>query len=143
MSGESDDQHEEMMAEASTTTQTPAEPIVGIQNEINMQDIVDNTEMLEAGATPVALNAPVSEAPDESHETFNITHRSAIDGSIINPATTQPTPIGGFSPVQPTVNAVNTCIRARLGSTSIPHWYREVIGQACSFGVSSSQLAFD
>jgi hypothetical protein len=106
MSGESDDgQNDDMMADASTTAGPASEPIIGIQNEINMQDIVDNEEMLDAGATPVGIAAPPSEGPDA--DTFNITHRPALDGSIINPAnTTTPGPMG-FSPVQPTINVVN------------------------------------
>lgn len=112
MSGESDleAQQEEMVTEAATTAgPVVTEPIVGIQNDINMSDIVDNAEMLDAGATPVALAAPPSEGTDENHETFNITHRPALDGSLINPANTQTTgPIGGFSPVQPAINVVNT-----------------------------------
>ncbi|KAF2126356.1 MYND-type zinc finger protein MUB1 [Dothidotthia symphoricarpi CBS 119687] len=84
------------------------EPIVGIQNsEINLSDIVDNTEMLDAGATPVPL-AP-SEGTDENNETFNITHRPALDGSLINPTNTPPNAtITGFSPLQPTINVPNT-----------------------------------
>ncbi|KAF2809147.1 MYND-type zinc finger protein MUB1 [Mytilinidion resinicola] len=106
MSGESDDgQNDDMMADASATAGPASEPIVGIQNEINMQDIVDNEEMLDAGATPVGLAAPPSEGPDA--DTFNITHRSALDGSIINPANTQPTGAISFSPVQPTINVAN------------------------------------
>ncbi|KAF2466169.1 MYND-type zinc finger protein MUB1 [Lindgomyces ingoldianus] len=111
LSGESDidGHHEEMAAEATNAGAAVNEPIVGIQNEINMSDMVDNAEMLDAGATPVALAAPPSEGADESHETFNITHRPALDGSLINPANTQTTgPIGGFSPVQPAINVVNT-----------------------------------
>jgi hypothetical protein len=119
MSGESDidPQHEDISAEAPTTADPAVnEPIVGIQNEINMSDIVDNAEMLDAGATPVALAAPPSEGTDENHETFNITHRPALDGSLINPANTQTTvPIGGFSPVQPAINVVN--------ANPPPPWY--------------------
>ncbi|CAI6341214.1 unnamed protein product [Periconia digitata] len=111
MSGESDvdAQQEEISAEAPATA-GPAvnEPIVGIQNnDINMSDIVDTTEMIEAGATPVPIPAP-SDVVEEGHETFNITHRPALDGSIINPTNTQAAgPIGNFSP-QPAINAVNT-----------------------------------
>ncbi|KAF2703503.1 hypothetical protein K504DRAFT_392393 [Pleomassaria siparia CBS 279.74] len=117
MSGESDldAQHEDLSVEAATAA-GPAvnEPIVGIQNEINMADIVDNAEMLEGGATPVPIAAP-SEGTDESHETFNITHRPALDGSLINPANTQTTgPIGGFSPVQPVIN---------VNANPPPPWY--------------------
>ncbi|KAL5371950.1 hypothetical protein DPSP01_013865 [Paraphaeosphaeria sporulosa] len=111
MSGESDldAQQDDIAAEATTTAGTAvSEPIVGIQNnDINMSDIVDNAEMLDAGATPVPIAAP-SDATDENHETFNITHRPALDGSLINPTTQATAPIGGFSPVQPAINVVNT-----------------------------------
>ncbi|KAF2871537.1 hypothetical protein BDV95DRAFT_606972 [Massariosphaeria phaeospora] len=116
LSGESDvdAQIDEPPVDA-TTAAGPAvnEPIVGIQNnEINMADIVDNAEMLEAGATPVPLAAP-SEGTDEM---FNITHRPALLDGSMNPATTQPTgPIGGFSPVQPAINVVN--------ANPPPAWY--------------------
>ncbi|KAF2138688.1 uncharacterized protein K452DRAFT_233811 [Aplosporella prunicola CBS 121167] len=105
-SGESDDgQAEEIVSDDHATAGPAGEPIVGIQNEINMQDIVDNEEMLDAGATPVGLAAPASEGTDA--ETFNITHRSAIDGSILNPAATQAAGPLGFSPAQPAINVAN------------------------------------
>ncbi|KAF1996753.1 MYND-type zinc finger protein MUB1 [Amniculicola lignicola CBS 123094] len=111
MSGESDldPQNEQMSPEGAAAGPAAVnEPIVGIQNDINMSDIVDNAELLEGGATPVALAAPPSEGTDEN-ETFNITHRPALDGSIINPANTaNPGPIGGFSPVQPAISVANT-----------------------------------
>jgi hypothetical protein len=127
MSGESDidpndsmadivrHQQEELSGEVATTA-GPAEPIVGIQNEINMSDVVDNPELLDADATPVALAAPPSEGTDENNETFNIRHRPAMDGSLINPANPQNTvPIGGFSPVQPAISVVN--------ANPPPPWY--------------------
>lgn len=119
MSGESDldAQNEDLSSEAAAMA-GPAvnEPIVGIQNEINMTDIVDNAEMLDPSATPVALAAPPSEGTDENHQTFNITHRPALDGSIINPAVTQnAVPMTGFSPVQPTLTAAN--------ANPSPPWY--------------------
>lgn len=119
-SGESDLEapQDEMSAEA-VTAAGPAvnEPIVGIQNnEINMADIVDNPELLDAGTTPVPIAAP-SEGTDENNETFNITHRPALDGSLINPTNTPPTnnPITGFSPMQPAINVVN--------ANPPPPWY--------------------
>ena len=105
MSGDSDgDQNDEIGSDESTSGNA-AEPIVGIQNDINMQDMVDQEEFLEAGATPVALT---NQDPLETNEaeTFNITHRSA-DGSIINPVATQPNGTIGMSPVQPPVNVIN------------------------------------
>ncbi|KAH7067649.1 MYND-type zinc finger protein MUB1 [Paraphoma chrysanthemicola] len=111
VSGESDleAQQDEIVAENTTVAGPVNEPIVGIQNnEINMSDIVDNAEMLDAGTTPVPIAAP-SEGTDENNETFNITHRPALDGSLINPTNTPPNnPITGFSPMQPAINVVNT-----------------------------------
>lgn len=119
MSGDSEDgQNDEMIAEASTTAGPAAnEPIVGIQNTINMTElVVDNADMLDGGATPVGIAAPPSETTDDSQETFNIMHRSALDGSIINPATTQTTgAIGGFSPVQPAITVAT--------ANPPPPWY--------------------
>ncbi|KAE8855514.1 hypothetical protein PTNB73_10171 [Pyrenophora teres f. teres] len=118
-SGESDLEapQDDMTAEAGTAA-GPAvnEPIVGIQNnEINMADIVDNAEMLDGGNTPVPIAAP-SEGTDENNETFNITHRPALDGSLINPTNTPPNnPITGFSPLPPTINVVN--------ANPPPAWY--------------------
>jgi hypothetical protein len=111
VSGESDleAQQDEIVADNATVAGPVNEPIVGIQNnEINMSDIVDNPELLDAGTTPVPIAAP-SEGTDENNETFNITHRPALDGSLINPTNTPPNnPITGFSPMQPAINAVNT-----------------------------------
>jgi hypothetical protein len=111
VSGESDQeaQQDEIVADNATVAGPVNEPIVGIQNnEINMSDIVDNAEMLDAGTTPVPISAP-SEGTDENNETFNITHRPALDGSLINPTNTPPNnPITGFSPMQPAINVVNT-----------------------------------
>ncbi|KAI9711801.1 MAG: hypothetical protein M1820_001946 [Bogoriella megaspora] len=105
MSGDSDgDQNEDIVSDESISGNA-AEPIVGIQNDINMQDIVDQEDMLDAGATPVAL-ANQEPLDNNESETFNITHRSA-DGSIINPATAQPNGTLGMSPVQPTINVIN------------------------------------
>ncbi len=112
VSGESDldGQQDEMPADAANVARPAVvEPIVGIQNnELNMADIVDNAELLEPGTTPVPIAAP-TEGTDENNETFNITHRPALDGSLINPTNTPPTnPITGFSPMQPAINVVNT-----------------------------------
>jgi hypothetical protein len=110
VSGESDPeaQQDEIVADAAAVEGPVNEPIVGIQNtEINMADIIGNAEMLDAGTTPVPIAAP-SEGTDENNETFNITHRPALDGSLINPTNTPPNnPITGFSPMQPAINVAN------------------------------------
>lgn len=109
MSGDSDDgQDNDPVSDDSATAAPPppaaAEPIVDIQNEISMQDIVDGEELLDNGPAAVGLNTAPSDNAET--ETFNIRHRS-IDGTIINPANT-PTPGAmGFSPAQPPLNVVN------------------------------------
>lgn len=117
VSGESDiDGHQDDLSVEVAVAGPVSEPIVGIQNnEINMADIVDNAELLDAGTTPVPIAAP-SEGTDENNETFNITHRPALDGSLINPTNTPPTnPITGFSPMQPAINVVN--------ANPLPPWF--------------------
>jgi hypothetical protein len=121
-SGESDDAQNENMPMPEENNAGPAEePIVGIQNDIHMQDIVDADEsMLDAGATPVAIPPP---SEGNEAETFNITHRTALDGSLINPGVT-PTPPGmAFSPVQPTVNVVNAT--PTMQTNLYPRFYQE------------------
>ena len=118
MSGESDlDAQQEELSMDAVAAAGPAgnEPIVGIQQDMDLSAIVDNAEM-EAGTTPVPLAAP-SDAADENNETFNITHRPALDGSLINPTNTPPTAanIAGFSPMQPAINVAN--------ANPPPPWY--------------------
>lgn len=75
-----------------------------IQSAVNIQDISmdEGDSMLTAVETPLGLTTPtVSEAQDAG--TFNITHRSGIDGSLINDATTPTGPTMGLSPAQTTM----------------------------------------
>ncbi|PQE09106.1 hypothetical protein CJF31_00010563 [Rutstroemia sp. NJR-2017a BVV2] len=86
---------------------------------VNIQDITmdENDSMLTAVETPLGLTTPsVSEAQDAG--AFNITHRSAMDGSIINDATTPTGPTMGLSPAQPT--AANT--PPTMPPTTIPRY---------------------
>ncbi|KFY66924.1 hypothetical protein V496_01862 [Pseudogymnoascus sp. VKM F-4515 (FW-2607)] len=88
----SDESGEPDIGSASTDIQ----PAVGIQ-DISMDDEGDS--MITAVETPLGLTTPtVSEAQDAG--TFNITHRSAIDGSLIADATTPTGPPMGLSPAQ-------------------------------------------
>ncbi|KAK2627234.1 hypothetical protein QTJ16_003200 [Diplocarpon rosae] len=104
MAGESEDPHADSMAsdesgEPEISGLTPGE----IQSAVNIQDISidENDSMLTAVETTLGLTTQtVSEAQDAG--AFNITHRSAIDGSLINDATTPTGPPIGLSPAQPT-----------------------------------------
>ena len=116
VSGESDleAQQDEIVADAAAVEGPVNEPMIQ-NNEISMSDIVGTAEMMDGGATPVPITAP-SDGTDENNETFNITHRPALDGSLINPTNTPPNnPITGFSPMQPAINVVN--------ANPPPAWY--------------------
>ncbi|MBE7181490.1 MAG: zinc finger MYND domain-containing protein, partial [Terriglobus roseus] len=106
MSGDSDDNPADEIADGpsdSVPPPPPGEPMVGLQQDIQMQD-VDTEDAIEAGATPVRLAPPVAEGADA--ETFNITHPTLLDGSIVNPTTPQATT--PFSiPQIPTLNILN------------------------------------
>ena len=99
-SGVSDDANGEdsMVSEDATDAET-TEAIVDVQSGVGLQDVEDR-DMLDAGSTSLSVTIPnVSEQQDA--ETFNITHRSAVDGSIINAAAAPVNGTIGFSPVPP------------------------------------------
>lgn len=98
MTGEQEDPSADSMASdesgADTSTVT-----ADIPSSVNIQDISmdEGDSMLTAVETPVGLTTPtVSETQDAG--TFNITHRSAMDGSIGNDTTTPTGPPIGLSP---------------------------------------------
>ena len=120
MVGEQEDPNADSMA-----SDESGDPEVGVstandlQSAVNIQDITmdENDSMLTAVETPLGLTTPtVSEAQDPG--TFNITHRSALDGTMINGATTPTGPPLGLSPAQPT--AVNT--PPTMPTTTIPRY---------------------
>ncbi|KAA8900189.1 hypothetical protein FN846DRAFT_909386 [Sphaerosporella brunnea] len=90
ISGESDDGN----SDDRTSVANRNEPIVDIQSGVNME----RDSILGSADEPMALALPESQG---EAETFNITHRSPINGSIIagGPAT----PVLGFSPNPPAV----------------------------------------
>lgn len=106
-SGESDDANgEEATSEASAANEVLDEPMIDIQATVDIQGVEDQDSMLDAVATPSGLTAPnVSEGQEA--ETFNITHRSAMDGSIINANITPTNNTIGFPPAPPPINVVN------------------------------------
>ncbi|KAI9777847.1 MAG: hypothetical protein M1839_008524 [Geoglossum umbratile] len=103
MSGESDDGNgDEIPSDGSAGPDNTREPMVDIETGVNIRGVDERDSMLEEVETPLAL-APPHASDAQEVETFNITHRSPIDGSIINPGTPNGTNIG-FSPAQPNVN---------------------------------------
>ena len=106
-SGDSDDANgEEAVSEASAANGSLDELMIDIQASVDIQGVEDQDSMLDAVATPSGLTASnVSEGQEA--ETFNITHRSAIDGSIINANMTPTNNNIGFPPAPPPINVVN------------------------------------
>lgn len=96
---------EEATSEDSNVADGP-EPVVGIQTDIVMEDIVDEDNLLDAQGGQMGMAAPDVSSTDD--ETFSITHRSAGDGSLANPATTptQRQMMMPQTPLPPPVNAM-------------------------------------
>ena len=103
-SGDSDDANgEEVASEASAINEILDDAMIDIQTTVDIQEAED--PMLDAVA-PLGLAAQnVSEGQEV--ETFNITHRSVIDGSIINANVVPANPNVGFPPVPQPMNASN------------------------------------
>ncbi|KAL8722954.1 MAG: hypothetical protein Q9225_000646 [Loekoesia sp. 1 TL-2023] len=106
-SGDSDDAiGEEVASEASATNENLDEPMVDVQAAVDIQGVEDQDAMADTMATPLGLTGQnVSEGQEA--ETFNITHRSPIDGSIINTNVTPATANIGFPPAPPPINVAN------------------------------------
>jgi len=101
ISGESDDAGSDENSAPSGGMDSGNEPIVGIQTgEDGREPIIGSVD------APMAITGPHG-TDGQDAETFNITHRSPIDGSLINP-TANTSPAIGFSPNPPTVNPALT-----------------------------------
>ncbi|KAK2767001.1 hypothetical protein FQN54_006318 [Arachnomyces sp. PD_36] len=104
-SGESDDANgdDSTMGEDAAPGSV-AEPIVGLQGGMEIEDVGDRESILDDVSDSHGLAMTNPSEPQDA-ETFNITHRSTIDGSIINAATT-PGNVG-LSPAQPAMNTAS------------------------------------
>ncbi|MCJ1355945.1 MAG: hypothetical protein MMC33_005938 [Icmadophila ericetorum] len=101
-SGDSDDATGDgVNSQASTTNDVTEEPMLDIQTTVNIQGAEDQEAILNAVTTPLTFDGTNGSEGQEA-ETFNITHRSVLDGSIINTNIT-PTnnPIGVVTVPQP------------------------------------------
>ena len=103
-SGDSDDAIGEESAISGDDANDPenVQPVVEAQTGVSMGNVDDDEDdvLLDAENAPLTLTIPDASEPQET-ETFNITHRTAMDGSILN---TNATPVNGaltFSPVPP------------------------------------------
>ncbi|KAL2053046.1 hypothetical protein ABVK25_006683 [Lepraria finkii] len=111
-SGDSDDANgDEAASETSVTNENLDEPMIDIQPTVDIQEAGEQDPMLDAVATTLGLTAPnVSEGQET--ETFNITHQSANDGSIINANVTPTTANIGFNQAPQPMSVVNAATQA-------------------------------
>ena len=106
-SGDPDDQSVDTIPSGpSATNGRTDEPMVDIQTNVGIQGTEDQETMLDAVATPLAFDATTGSDGQEA-ETFNITHRSVLDGSIINTHIAPPNANIGINPVPPPMNVVS------------------------------------
>ncbi|CAK4034378.1 related to MYND-type zinc finger samB [Lecanosticta acicola] len=116
ISGSDDDAQLEEGVEESNGTE--GEPVVNIQSDIVMQDIGNDDGLMEPQGNTLTLNVPDVTSTDD--ETFNITHRSTADGSLVNSTTPTQGQMNLPTPqLPPPVNAVN----ATPPNLQAPGWY--------------------
>ena len=88
------------------TNENLDEPMIDIQTTVDIQEAEDQDPMLDAVATTLGLTAPnVSEGQET--ETFNITHQSANDGSIITANVTPTNTTIGFNQAPEPMSVTN------------------------------------
>ena len=109
-SGDSDDANaDEVASEASATNDNSDEPMVDIQTTVDIQEGEDQDPILD-DVSVAATIGNVSEGQEA--ETFNITHQSVNDGSIINANVVPANTNIGFPPATQQMNVVNMTAQA-------------------------------
>ncbi|OGM41509.1 MYND-type zinc finger protein samB [Aspergillus bombycis] len=104
-SGDSDDGNGEGSTLGDNTGPAEtSEPIVGLQNQMEIDEVSDRQTMIDGVSNSHDLTVTDPSEGQEA-ETFNISHRSTVDGSIINNDTTQTNTALGLSPTQAANNA--------------------------------------
>ncbi|EJT76361.1 SamB protein [Gaeumannomyces tritici R3-111a-1] len=112
---------DEISADGMQSDESPDAEMSGtteMQTAVNIQDIsMEENDSILAGAA-IELNTPtVSETQDA--DTFNITHRGPMDGSIANNTAVTPVPVIGLSPNRP---AMVTPPQPSTLQTSVPRY---------------------
>lgn len=97
-SGESDNGEDVTMADEPAESNIP-EPIVEIQNAMEIDDVGNQEAMLDEAVDSHGITIPNPSEVSEG-DTFNISHRTAVDPSIVGATAQQ---ANGLSPTRPTV----------------------------------------
>lgn len=100
-SGTSDDANGEESLVSEDGMETEAgDAIIDVQNGNEIERIEARPNIMDTGASPLSITIPNASDPQDA-ETFDITHQSAVDGSILNTTTTPVNGTMNFSPVPP------------------------------------------
>ena len=106
-SGDSDDGNvEEDAPEVQASNDEIDEPMIDIQTTVDIQGTDDTDSLLDTVDMPLGLTAPTA-SEEQDAETFNITHRSAVDSSVISVNVTPTPPNTVLPPAPPHINMVN------------------------------------
>ena len=117
-SGDSDDANgDEAVSEASGTNENLDDPMIDIQAAVDIQEAEDEDPMLDAVTTTLGLTAPNAVSEGQETQTFNITHPSANDGSIINANVTPTNNNIGFQQAPQPMGVVNVANQALAQNT--------------------------
>lgn len=117
-SGDSDDANgDEAVSEASGTNENLDDSMIDIQPAVDIQEAEDEDPMLDAVTTTLGLTAPNAVSEGQEAQTFNITHASANDGSIINANVTPPNNNIGFPQAPQPMGVVNVASQALAQNT--------------------------
>lgn len=107
-SGDSDDANgDEAVSEASGINENLDDPVIDIQAAVDIQEAEDEDPMLDTITTTLGLTAPNAVSEGQEAQTFNITHPSANDGSIINANVTPTNNNIGFAQAPQPMGVVN------------------------------------
>lgn len=136
VSGSSDDVHSDEVTagDSMANAPAPAEPVVTIENDMPMQDMVDTDGMMDDGGSPVRMEPPPPEPADV--DTFNLA-RSALEGSIGNPTTNQNAGNFALAPLQ-NFNVGLGAMNVTPSQMQLNPYARYVQERSASAGVLSS-----
>lgn len=114
---------EDLNAEGVTSDDSPDTEMTEngeAQSAVGIQDItMEDGESMLAEPTSLELTTPTVSETHQDAGTFNITHRSPVDGSVVNNTTPTPGPQMGLSPNRP---AMVTPPQPPLPNSTVPRY---------------------
>ncbi|KAF5631576.1 MYND domain protein [Fusarium sp. NRRL 52700] len=113
---------DEINGDSMPSDESPETEMTGtdnLQSAVGIQDITMEDGDTILGGTALDLATPTVSETHQEASTFNINHRSPMDGSIANNNAPAPVPAIGLSPNRPTLN---TPPQPPLAATTVPRY---------------------